>query len=139
MPGVHSDVGGAYSKRQLGNLALLTMIDRVVARTSLSFNLKQCRNLKVLSEPDELVRIHDEFTKSWSLISRSQVRQVDTDIPQSIHPFAKCLAGKPVSFKRVEKQTLYDLRSALTALPVAKEFISGKFKSNCSLIPTAPP
>jgi uncharacterized protein (DUF2235 family) len=57
MPGVHSDVGGAYSKRHLGNLALLTMIDRVIAKTALSFDLKRCQKLQVHSETGELVRI----------------------------------------------------------------------------------
>jgi hypothetical protein len=33
MPGVHSDVGGAYTNRFLGNLALLTMIDRAIEKT----------------------------------------------------------------------------------------------------------
>jgi uncharacterized protein (DUF2235 family) len=139
MPGVHSDVGGAYRARHLGNLALLTMIDRVIARTSLSFDLKKCQELKVFSESGEFVRIHNELTKTWRLISASQARQLDTDIPQSIHPFAKCLVGQPVSFKHVKPQTLYALPVGLSALPIAKEFISGRFKSNCSLIPTAPP
>jgi hypothetical protein len=134
MPGVHSDVGGAYSKRHLGNLALLTMIDRVIAKTSLSFDLKKCQELKVLSEPGELVRIHNEFTKSWRLISGSQARQLDTNIPQSIHPFAKCLVGNPVSFKRVKPQTLYKLPFAVSALPIAKEFYGVSTRSIDDLV-----
>jgi uncharacterized protein (DUF2235 family) len=131
MPGVHSDVGGAYSARHLGNLALITMIDRVIARTSLSFNLKECRTLKVLSDSNDVIRIHDEYTPLWKTLSRSRPRKVNTDIPQLIHPFANHLVGRPVKFKHDQKQAAYKLPLSLAGLRESDEFISGKFRSNC--------
>jgi uncharacterized protein (DUF2235 family) len=130
LPGVHSDVGGAYSERHLGNLALLTMIDRVIARTSLSFDLRQCRKLKVVSDSDDLIRIHNEYTPLWKL-SPSQPRELKNDIPHLIHPFAKHMVGRPVWFKRNERQIPCELPPALANLDASDEFISGKFRSNC--------
>jgi uncharacterized protein (DUF2235 family) len=132
MPGVHSDVGGAYSKRHLGNLALITMIDRAIARTTLSFDLRQCRNVRVFADKGDLVRIHDEFTRSWNLFSGSQARKIEADIPQSLHPFAKHLVGKPVAYKGNRKSTIYTLPPQFSALPVAEEFLSDNFRSNCA-------
>jgi hypothetical protein len=132
MPGVHSDVGGAYSERHLGNLALLTMIDRVIKRTSLSFDLKRCRDLEVLSKSGDVIRIHNERTKFWSLTG-VRARTVDVNIVQSIHPFAIYLDGKAVGFKNAERSKPYELPSAFKPpnVTVAPEFISGKFKSIC--------
>jgi uncharacterized protein (DUF2235 family) len=132
MPGVHSDIGGAYSKRHIGNIALLTMIDRVIHRTSLSFDLKECRKLHVSSAAGDLVRIHNEFTRTWRLLSGESARQVDGSANQFIHPCALRLANTPVSFKREKKSTPYSLPSQFAALPVAEEFISSKFKSIAS-------
>lgn len=127
MPGVHSDVGGAYSKRQLGNLALLTMIDRVIARTKLRFNLANCRKLQVIS--DDPIRIHNEFTRAWRFLSEEKARQIDSSIPfQSIHPFAKRLLQVQVNFKLEKKLRYYTLAKPFSALPVAREFRSGRFK-----------
>ena len=131
MPGVHSDVGGAYNKRHLGNLALLTMIDRVIAKTSLSFDLKQCKKLQVLPDGGELVRIHDEFNAAWRVMSKKKARQIDPKVPQSLHPFAKRLASMPVNFKREERQQSYSLSPEFSTLEIAEEFISGNFRSNC--------
>jgi uncharacterized protein (DUF2235 family) len=129
MPGVHSDVGGAYSKRHLGNLALLTMIDRAIARTSLSFDLNQCKKLEVRSE--DLVRIHNEFTRVWRFLSGESARKVQNVSREFIHPFALYLNQKIVSFKRINKSTPYRLPPEFAKLPVAKEFLSSVFKSNC--------
>jgi hypothetical protein len=37
MPGVHSDIGGVYPEGTLGDLSLITMIDRVKTHTKLQF------------------------------------------------------------------------------------------------------
>lgn len=134
MPGVHSDVGGAYSKRQLGNLALLTMIDRVIARTPLRFNLSNCRKLQVIS--DDPIRIHNEFTRTWNMLSGEQARQIDPGVSsQLIHPFAKRLMQVQVNYKLKKKLEPYSLTETFLSLPEAKEFRSGKFKSNCDALP----
>jgi uncharacterized protein (DUF2235 family) len=133
MPGVHSDVGGAYCERHLGNLALLTMIDRVIARTSLTFDLKECKKLEVLPKPDDFVRIHDEYTPLWKLFEK-EPRELDfeKEVPHSIHAFAKHLVGKPVHFKNNKITTGYELPSAFRGMQdVSEEFISGEFSTNC--------
>jgi hypothetical protein len=119
MPGVHSDVGGAYSERHLGNLALLTMIDRVIKRTSLSFDLKRCQDLEVLSKSGDVIRIHNERTRFWSF-TVARPRTVDVNIVQSIHPFAVYLDGKAVGFKSAARTTPYELRSVLKPPKVAR-------------------
>jgi uncharacterized protein (DUF2235 family) len=133
MPGVHSDVGGAYKTRHLGNLALLTMIDRVIARTSLGFNLRQCRKLLHLHPiGGEVIRIHDEFVDPrWRAISSAVSREVDPNFPQAIHPFAKQMLNMPVNFKAEGHHRPYALSPGFRAMKDAKEFLSGKFKSNC--------
>jgi len=132
MPGVHSDVGGAYKTRHLGNLALLTMIDRVIARTSLGFNLAQCRKrLQVHPSGGEVLRIHDEFTPPWRVISKPSPRAIDSGLPQTIHPFAKQMLKMPVYFKTETNHRPYLLTPDFSEMKEAKEFLSGKFKSNC--------
>jgi uncharacterized protein (DUF2235 family) len=132
MPGVHSDVGGAYKARHLGNLALLTMIDRVIARTSLGLNLAQCRKiLQVHPTGGEVIRIHDEFIAPWPVISKPSLREIDPNLPQTIHPFAKQMLNMPVNFKAEKINRPYALPTGFGAMKEAKEFLSGKFKSNC--------
>ena len=67
MPGVHSDVGGGYTNAFLSNISLLTMIDRVVAKTSLNFNLAECRKYNAPLGVGELLQVHNEYTKLWRL------------------------------------------------------------------------
>jgi uncharacterized protein (DUF2235 family) len=130
LPGVHSDVGGAYSNRFLGNISLLTMVDRVIARTSLSFDLDQCAEYNSPPLAGGLVRIHNEYTKLWRLFCPfPESRRVDTDFELSIHPFAKWLKGRAVNYKTGEAHSLYALAKELEDLPEAKEFISRKFAS----------
>ncbi|WP_338829936.1 DUF2235 domain-containing protein [Bradyrhizobium sp. 27S5] len=131
MPGVHSDVGGAYSKRQLGNLALLTMIDRVIARTELSFDLKEVGKLQVLPEGGDHIRVHNEFVGTWPLWSGASQRLIDRRITQTIHPFAKKMMSMPVSYKTGSKPDLYKLSSDLAAMDEAEEFLSDHFESIC--------
>jgi hypothetical protein len=128
MPGVHSDVGGAYDKRHLGNLALLTMIDRAVARTELSFNLKQARKLQVLPRDGERIRVHDEFDGTWRLWSGAHPRPIDLSIAQSIHPFAKKMTSLPITYKNQVTQDLYRLSPEFSSMNDAEDFLSGHFK-----------
>jgi uncharacterized protein (DUF2235 family) len=128
MPGVHSDVGGAYSERHLGNLALQTMIDRVIHRTSLSFDLQRCRELQVVTE--DRIRIQDEFENAWKLFGK-ETREKYANASHSIHPFTKALRHSSVSYKSEENQVPYPLANSFAALPESKEFLSDVFKSNC--------
>jgi hypothetical protein len=132
IPGVHSDVGGAYTKRFLGNIALLTMIDRAIEKTPLSFDLEECAKYNVMPPASELVRIHNEYTRLWRLFCPfPQNRTIDTDFEQSIHPYAKWLIGRAVNYKTGANQSPYALQKYFEDLPEADEFISGKFGSFC--------
>lgn len=130
MPGVHSDVGGAYTNRFLGNVALLTMIDRVIEKTSLSFDLNECAKYNVVPPAAGLVRVHNEYTKLWRVFCPFPAgRTIDTDFEQTIHPFAKWLKGRAVNYKTGSKHSSYTLPRYLEDLPEADEFLSGKFES----------
>ncbi|AJA59723.1 MULTISPECIES: T6SS phospholipase effector Tle1-like catalytic domain-containing protein [Bradyrhizobium] len=128
MPGVHSDVGGTYGERHLGNLALLTMIDRVIARTELFFDLKEVRKLQILPESGDPIRVHDEFNGTWRLWSDASPRLVDRGVIQAIHPFAKKMTSLPVNYKDKANQDLYRLSPEFSSMNEAEEFLSGHFK-----------
>jgi uncharacterized protein (DUF2235 family) len=129
IPGVHSDVGGAYRDRSLGNISLLTMIDRVIKKTSLNFDLKLCAEYNKKLSPGQVTHIHNEYTKLWKLVCPiQQRRRTDRDIQQYIHPFA-LQQGLAVRYKRSKRHTGYSLPHEFKRLPVAKEFISGTFDS----------
>jgi uncharacterized protein (DUF2235 family) len=131
MPGVHADVGGGYSNRLLGDISLLTMIDRVMARTDLSFDLTECRKLNVRSATN-LVRIHNEYTKLWRLFCPfPKNRQVDDQIQQFIHPFANKLHGQAVHYKGGRTHTTYELHPQFKGMNVAPEFLTESFESFC--------
>ncbi|WP_024513090.1 DUF2235 domain-containing protein [Bradyrhizobium sp. ARR65] len=134
MPGVHSDVGGAYGNRILGNISLLTMIDRVVEKTDLSFDKEECARYLAKPPAGTLPLIHNEYTRWWTMFSPSpQQRSVDTEIEQFIHPYAKWLDRQVVIYKGHTKHVRYSLPEHFAQLPVAPETISGIFKG---LVPT---
>ncbi len=64
MPGVHSDIGGGYTEHFLGNISLITMIDRL-RKVGLSLNngrlepLKQ--KIKLEFEEPKNIFVHDEY------------------------------------------------------------------------------
>jgi uncharacterized protein (DUF2235 family) len=128
MPGVHSDVGGAYGERHLGNLALVTMIDRVIARTELFFDLKAARKLQVLPEGGDPIQVHDEFNGTWRLWSDASPRLIDRGVIQTIHPFAKKLTSLPVNYKDKANQELYRLPPEFSSMNEAQGFLSSHFK-----------
>jgi uncharacterized protein (DUF2235 family) len=128
--GVHSDLGGAYRSRLLGNVSLLTMIDRVITKTDLTFDLPACREYNKPPDRGELVQIHNEYTRLWRLFCPfPESRRIDQNIVQHLHPFTKALNRHPVKYKGVPTQTAYHLADAFERLPVLeKEFLSGEFK-----------
>lgn len=135
MPGVHSDVGGAYGKRHLGNLALQTMIDRVVARTSLKFDRKACRELQVVTGGDP-VRIHDEFENGFKFLGQ-KMRAKDANAPQLLHPFVEVLERSNVSYKSEKNLRTYTRPESLIGMDKSKEFRSDIFSGNCGVMPKA--
>jgi uncharacterized protein (DUF2235 family) len=131
MPGVHADVGGAYADRSIGDISLITMLDRVMAKTSLNFNLEECINAyhNKLSA-GRYIRIHNEYTKLWRCFCPiPRPRAPDNRFQQHVHPFAKWLKGKVVRYKSSKNQVLYELPSEIDQLPVAKEFLTKNFES----------
>jgi uncharacterized protein (DUF2235 family) len=129
MPGVHSDVGNTYDVRHLGNLALHTMIDRVIAKTDLSFDLNEARKLAVVPPAAGNIQIHNEF-EGFPRFFGASPRPI-LNVPQTIHPFSKKLLNQNVNYKTDKDQSHYQLRAEFLGMPVAKEFLSGAFKSNC--------
>jgi len=130
MPGVHSDVGGAYDERHLGNLALQTMIDRIIARTDLSFDLQEARKMRVLPDGGGRMRVHNELTGMLARFSGAKPRLIN-DVTQTIHPFTKKMMGLPINYKAEHEQIRYKLSAELASMTVAPEFLSNAFKSNC--------
>ncbi|MET3332487.1 MULTISPECIES: phospholipase effector Tle1 domain-containing protein [Bradyrhizobium] len=132
MPGVHSDVGGAYAERTLGNIALITMIDRVLAKTRLSFDLAACRKLNCKLDPADPVRIHYEYAnKYWRLCCPWPVtRRVNRDVDQSFHPIANYLQNNVVRYKSTNDRSRYELPSDFAQLKKeAPEFLTDHFES----------
>jgi uncharacterized protein (DUF2235 family) len=127
MPGVHSDVGGAYSNRFLGDLSLLTMIDRVLARTSLNFELSELRGRDQLPRDGKLVHIHDELSRIAFRFS-SQPRLVNQQCEQTIHPFAASLDGRAIKYKSKGDSYIYRLSDDFKKLAKATSFISDELK-----------
>jgi Uncharacterized alpha/beta hydrolase domain (DUF2235) len=121
MPGVHSDVGGAYDARHLGNLALQTMIDWIVARTDLSFDLQQVRKMRALPDGAGRIRVHNELTGMLARFSGAKPRLI-MDVPQTIHPFTKKMMELPINYKTEHEQSFYKLRAELDTMTVAQSF-----------------
>ena len=130
MPGVHSDVGGAYALRTLGDIALMTMIDRVIAKTELSFDISRCQDYNRKLSPDFL-RIHNERAlRYWRYLTPWPVaRSVNPNIQeQSIHPLASHLDGKAVQYKK-RPEFIYQLSADLKGLATAPEFLTNHFQT----------
>jgi uncharacterized protein (DUF2235 family) len=65
-PGAHSDVGGGYPEKGLGDLPLAWMVARAAAR-GLAF---QKRFLDERLRPDPLAPAHESMTRAWRLVGR---------------------------------------------------------------------
>jgi uncharacterized protein (DUF2235 family) len=130
MPGVHSDVGGAYAIRTLGNIALITMIDRVIAKTGLNFDLSRCREYNRKLSADFL-RIHNERAlRYWRFLSPWPVARCINRLikEQSIHPLAIFLDDKPIQYKK-RLGHIYRLSPDCKGLGVAPEFLTKQFQT----------
>ncbi|UIY45302.1 phospholipase effector Tle1 domain-containing protein [Methylobacterium radiotolerans] len=127
MPGVHSDIGGAYRERSLGNASLVTMIDRVIHRTKLSFNLKDLVNRYNFNMSQ--ISISNEYSKFWKYVQvRDYSRTLDRGQGEySVHTFAKWLDGQRVQWKS-ERDKNYTLGDAFKSHDrVAPWFLSNHF------------
>ncbi|KRR20993.1 hypothetical protein CQ14_35955 [Bradyrhizobium lablabi] len=135
MPGVHSDAGAAYENRTLGNIALMTMIDRVKAKTVLNFDMKEVRKLNQKLVSPINVRIHNEYDKYWYLVNPwPRARRLNPDIPdQTIHPLGNYIQGNLVRYKAKPNTLKYRLPERFVPenykLAVAPEFLTEEFES----------
>jgi uncharacterized protein (DUF2235 family) len=134
MPGVHSDVGGAYEHRTLGDIALITMIDRVKAKTDLSFDMPEVRKHNRTLSPD-LARIHNEYAnKQWYFVNpRPIARRLNPQINQTIHPLGNYIQKKAVRYKARKDLFRYELPQGFVPsgyqLNEAPEFLTRDFVS----------
>ncbi|WP_283806974.1 DUF2235 domain-containing protein [Bradyrhizobium canariense] len=133
MPGVHSDVGGAFTERSLGDVALITMIDRIVAKTSLKFDLDACRQYnKKLDPAKHYVRVHNERALMyWKLFNPWPVtRRINRNIDQTIHPLANYLRDKVILYKSDNDRLPYPFPQSFEGLnEQAPEFLTRNFQS----------
>lgn len=132
MPGVHSDIGGAYHDRFLGDLSLFTMIDRVTAKTDLAFDEDiRSKIYEQIVSPSggHIVRVNNEISgfSNYLPFYKSR-RNLDPNISQFIHQFAFDLRGKPVFYKHPTKTSLYNVHRKFEILPVAPISISEMYK-----------
>ncbi len=134
MPGVHSDVGGAYEHRILGDVSLITMIDRVKAKTKLKFDMPEVRKHNRMIGSD-LARIHDEYAnKQWYVVNPwPTARCLNPQINQTIHPLGNYLRNKAVRYKKKKDHFVYDLPRGFIPkgckLDEAPEFLTNEFES----------
>lgn len=127
MPGVHSDIGGAYRDRSLGNAALITMIDRVLHRTKLSFNLSDLVHRYNFSMSK--VAINNEYTKFWKATQlRAHKRILDKKVVgQTVHVFAKWLDGQSVQWKGKDDRKYELHQSFKDCQNMSPWFLTGHF------------
>ena len=103
MPGVHTDVGGGYSRSVLSDVSILSMIAKLAERCpDLNFDPYYIEEALMADiDYEEQVVINDEWRGYLgSLLDRHVSREVRSDVPcQSLHPIANLLADRPVNYK----------------------------------------
>ena len=110
MPGVHSDIGGGYSKSFLANVSLLTMIDKLrqyCPKIEYDRPYFDKQLLRILREQDPV--INNERQKYFFFGNFRPIhRHVDGTIAerkQSIHPLTAVMLQRPIFIRT--KKTLY--------------------------------
>jgi uncharacterized protein (DUF2235 family) len=122
MPGVHSDVGNGYVQDFLGNISLLTMLDRLIEKTSSSAGPQIALNEKRLTGLKNQIEgvknnghfvINNELGKWWNWpisrlygkLGRRQRKPTEGDKDQYYHEFCRELDNKLIELKSVRDQT----------------------------------
>ncbi|GJD86908.1 hypothetical protein BHAOGJBA_0406 [Methylobacterium hispanicum] len=126
MPGVHSDIGGAYPSKYLGDAALLVMIDRILARTPLRIEVGDLNYL--LSNSNTPIVVNDEYNEAlWQLFSPLSRKRKFGGFSQYVHPFADDLSRTAIQQKKSKTRTRYSsLRNE--DIPRSQYFISRDLK-----------
>jgi uncharacterized protein (DUF2235 family) len=127
MPGVHSDIGGGYSKSFISTVSLLTMIDRLAEHChDVIFDTDYINNVLVRSlfEDSNEIVINDEWSERFRILQSDRRRRCNSgadELKQSIHPMLGAIEGKNIFCKTSKKKyaPTYTLSPAGARLPEA--------------------
>ena len=86
MPGVHSDIGGTFKENRLGKIALMTMLDRISAYTSLRFHPDSIAQFMRFN--GDLV-VNNECSGLWRFAIRAPRRYLEKGVGQYLHPLVR--------------------------------------------------
>jgi uncharacterized protein (DUF2235 family) len=122
MPGVHTDIGGGYSRSLLADISLLSMIAKLAERCpDLNFDKHYIEEVLMADiYGEEQIVINDEWLGYIGGWFDSRVsRKVRSDVPsQSLHPIAKLIVDQPVNYKGKERRYKSALEFPSAELPV---------------------
>lgn len=109
MPGVHSDVGGGYENRDVANISLLAMIDRLSSQAQIAFEAAEIETLVntiklQTGNPTFIYKVNREYPVVIKMDRSNLFR--DDDI---VHRFHKWLLGREVFWKN-ECRVIYENR-----------------------------
>ncbi len=123
MPGVHSDIGGTTAGNVLRTVALLTMIDRVHARSGLGFHFDE------LDERFEWAqsRLHDAVIPDemdsliWRVSRRFRRLPQTEDLNAYLHPIGPKLKSFDINYRN-KKLSKYSYHPDFNRLSLFKRF-----------------
>jgi uncharacterized protein (DUF2235 family) len=122
MPGVHSDVGGTYAAGTLGDLSLLTMIDRVKTHTQLEFHDEKTQYLaNAITKDIYYSNISINRERAWYLPLRRSVRKPSSNDPnQFVHRIVPVMTRDNVTYRPEKTKRLYTVPRNNTWLPLMR-------------------
>ena len=104
MPGVHSDIGGGYSKSFLSTLSLLTMIDKLRERCpDLSLDERYIADTLVGIIETEGVTVNNERVGAWRFIGGNLTRSIADSTHHKQHPVVGLMRDSEVFYKKAMK------------------------------------
>ena len=113
-PGVHSDIGGVYPESTLGDLSLITMIERIKAHTELQFFPELDVNIAGLRRNLYYGNVTVNHEKGWWIRSVRQLKNNDPE--QFLHQIAPILKTRNVTYKKDRKKRLYSIPNPFSTL-----------------------
>ena len=119
MPGTHSDVGGVYRETILGEIALLTMVDRITAKTSLRFDLESLSNIYASIKNrffDSPIVINNELVGLWRFLPRAKRIKTNVGENQSLHLIVDHCLDAQIAWKRDRRMSRYRLHDSFGSL-----------------------
>lgn len=131
MPGVHSDIGGTCVHEFLGDVSLLTMIDRIRSKTYLKFYEDDLDLLhdKVTNQLDQnnIVIANEMGSRWWKLARRASRTYEANHLNQFIHPITDAMKDREVHYKGRRRQK-YQLHPSFTGLKSFSELEFYQFR-----------